>query len=198
MIALARSDNIIPMPTKSNEWYTPARYVEAAREVMGGIDLDPASCREANLIIKATHYYTQSENGLMQPWYGRVFLNPPWCFDGTEGNGQRSRIGRWTNTLITQYVGGNVTEAILLAPAQIKGHWFYHLWEYHICFVDHIIHFRRPDGKKPMGPRDGNVFVYLGPHEQTFIDSFSRFGRIARAIDTPAPRPMPLSLWEGV
>lgn len=61
----------------SVEHCTPKPIVEAAREVMGGIDLDPASSEEANRVVKAKNIYTAESNGIIQAWDGRVFLNPP-------------------------------------------------------------------------------------------------------------------------
>lgn len=70
----------LPAPTVADncEWYTPPHIIEAARAVLGTIDLDPASCVEANRIVQATRIYTRDDNGLEQPWHGNVWLNPPY------------------------------------------------------------------------------------------------------------------------
>jgi hypothetical protein len=62
--------------SKSNDWYTPELYISAVRDTFGHIDLDPASCALANTIVQAEKFYTEAEDGLAQPWFGRVFLNP--------------------------------------------------------------------------------------------------------------------------
>ena len=55
-----------------NEYYTPARYIDAAREVMGSIDLDPATCEMAQQTVGAATYFTAEANGLDKEWRGRL------------------------------------------------------------------------------------------------------------------------------
>jgi ParB family transcriptional regulator, chromosome partitioning protein len=62
----------------SDEWYTPAWLIEKVRSFMGSIDLDPASCAKAQEVVKAKTYYTKEDNGLVKPWKGNVWCNPPY------------------------------------------------------------------------------------------------------------------------
>lgn len=178
---------------KTNEWYTPAKYIEAARAVLGEIDLDPASCAFANRIVGAKQFYTKEENGLLQPWYGRVWLNPPY---GRTIQGLASNLEIFTRRLIEQYHLGNVSEAILLIPANTATSWFDVLWQFPICFPKRRIRFVQENGQPSDGVSFGTCFVYFGLNETKFIEVFSKFGRIVRAIDTPAPRPIARELWE--
>jgi hypothetical protein len=64
--------------SESNEHYTPSAIIEVCRETMGGIDLDPASCKLANHeLVHATTYLTKEDDGLRCQWHGRIFCNPP-------------------------------------------------------------------------------------------------------------------------
>jgi hypothetical protein len=59
---------------------TPQNYLDAAREVLGGIELDPASCAQANEMVRAARFYTQRDNSLRRgcDWTSRTaWLNPP-------------------------------------------------------------------------------------------------------------------------
>lgn len=181
----------------SNEWYTPPKYIEAAREVMGGIDLDPASCQQANWTVKAGMYFTKEENGLMHPWWGRVWLNPPYgrCRGSKDGKAI-SHQQAFAEKLQREYTSGAVEQAILLSLGNPNSTWFQPLCDYLLCFYRGHLHFDRPDGTTgdfgfPL------AFVYLGSNEAKFIKVFSQFGRIVRAIDASPAKPANLELWTG-
>ena len=74
----------------SAEHFTPKEIVELAREVLGEIDLDPASCALANETVRAKRIYTKELNGFLLPLYGKVFLNPP----GGSCDASGQRIGK--------------------------------------------------------------------------------------------------------
>lgn len=60
---------------KSVEWYTPAWVFDALGVEF---DLDPASPHDMETFVPAAMKYTVFDDGLKKPWFGRVWMNPPY------------------------------------------------------------------------------------------------------------------------
>lgn len=149
---------------------------------MGSIDLDPASTAEANAAVRAERFFTKEDNGLLEPWRGRIFLNPP-------GDDRGLLPKAFWSKLCTEYIYGPVTEAIYLGfnleqlvslqtntvgplvadPSP--------LW-YPICVPRRRLPFRRPDGKIVKGNTHGSFVTYLGWRTQRFTRVFSQIGDV--------------------
>lgn len=153
----------------TDDWYTPQKYIDAARRVLGAIDLDPASSQKAQRIVQAARYFTIADDGLAHPWQARsLWLNPPY-----------SAPGPWVEKLIGEHEAGHVGAAILLVYVATDTSWFQGLWNYPICFVRGRIQFNNRRGRS--NPR-GSVFVYLGSDRARFIELFSPIGAVVERV----------------
>jgi phage N-6-adenine-methyltransferase len=150
-----------------NEWYTPAEYIKAATAVMGAIDLDPASTEAANVIIGAARFYTEYDDGLSQPWAGRVWLNPPYA---------QPYVDRFCTRVAREIVAGNVIEACVLVNNGTETNWFQEVAAQAsaICFPRGRVKFWHPS--KEATPLQGQAVLYLGPNAVAFRSEFFRFG----------------------
>lgn len=170
-VALAgkESSNILVSKyTGDQEHYTPSEVIHWVREVLGNIDLDPASCDFAQKIVQADKYFTEEENGLSKSWHGNVFLNPPY---------QMPKIREFTDKLINEL--SNLTAAILLTNNNTDTLWFHKCADYSklICFTKGRINFYK-ENEEQTGPVNGQVFFYFGDNESKFIEIFSQCGLI--------------------
>ena len=155
----------------NNNWGTPPKYIESARKVMGSIDTDPASNDAAQQIVKAAIYFTEEYSGFGHPWYGNVWLNPPYG---------RGLALPFLESLVDQYINGLVNQAIILTNAVYDIPW----WNTTvgevcsaICLPDHRIQFINPDTGEPQkGNNKNQLFTYIGDNPDAFCEEFNQYG----------------------
>lgn len=96
--------------SRSVEWHTPPElFAELSRE-FGGFTLDPCCTPESALCAS---FYTKEDDGLAQPWGGRVFMNPPYG---------RS-VGAWMRKAWEESRRG--ASVVCLVPARVDTQWWH-------------------------------------------------------------------------
>ncbi|MGE0289289.1 MAG: DNA N-6-adenine-methyltransferase [Bradyrhizobium sp.] len=107
---------------------TPLRVIEAT----GPFDLDPCAADPRPWDCAAMNY-TESEDGLTKPWFGRVWLNPPF---------HRYQVGQWIGRLARHGRG------TALLHARTETAWFRQIWDEAtgLLFLFQRLIFHRPDG----------------------------------------------------
>jgi hypothetical protein len=115
---------------KNDEWLTPPEILEA----LGPFDLDP--CAPVNRPWPmASRHYTIQDDGLMKPWEGRVWLNPPYGLQAE----------RWLRRLAEH--GNGI--ALIFARTETEA-FFSQVWERAtgLLFIRGRLTFYRVDGTK--------------------------------------------------
>lgn len=115
---------------KNDEWLTPPAILAP----LGTFDLDPCA-PIARPWPTATTHYTVTDDGLSRPWFGRVWMNPPFGREAV----------RWMRRLDAH---GN---GIALLPARTETAMFFEtVWGAAdaICFLQGRPHFHYVDGSR--------------------------------------------------
>jgi phage N-6-adenine-methyltransferase len=167
----------------SHEWYTPAKYIEMARRVLGQIDLDPASSEIAQRTVRADRYFSERDDGLSKQWRGRIWLNPPYT---------HPLLGLFITKLLEEYSAKNVTEAIVLAHSNTSALWFHTAAELAVafCFIRGRLPFTDATGQPSKGTNPWAMqFIYFGPRPETFAEVFKDIGVILGPFTTEEVKP---------
>jgi len=115
------------MPTY-DEHYTPKWLFDR----MGiEFDLDVSAPIGGAMNVPASRYYTQEDDGLSQPWSGRVWMNPPYSL---------------TTPWVHKFIENNHGVALLVVS---KSKWFQTLWDVSTAIIPtpEKLKFDTPDNK---------------------------------------------------
>lgn len=171
-----------------SDWISPPHIIEAAREVMGSIDLDPASSAKANQVVQAKEFYNERRNGLVKPWFGNVWLNPPFgkiIIGGKERSSQdvwvQKACKEWS---IEDEYGPCVQQMTTIFNQAMSQVWFRPLLDQLLCVPYGRLSFIDPDTLQPMKSNQyGSVIVYWSRDKEQavrFKKRFKQYGAILR------------------
>lgn len=149
------------MTSTSYEWTSPQAVIDAVVGLFGEIDLDPCSPM-AGPTVPARRHFTMREDGLVQPWLGKIYCNPPY---GRE-------IADWTRKLLRELEAKRTQEAVMLLPCRTDARWMSELRAFPRCHVRGRLAFGAGDASAPFA----SVIMYFGDNAEAFKAAFKSLG----------------------
>lgn len=134
----------------NNEWYTPPYVLDIARDFLGDIEFDPASCEVAQANVRAARWSDDSLDG--PDWEAdTIWMNPPYA---------RALLPRFVNKFIRARfrracVLVNATTDTLAAQALMAR-------ADAILFFNHRIKFLDRTGRPAQTPTQGQMMLFYG------------------------------------
>lgn len=182
---------------ESSCWYTREEHLDAARRVLGPIDLDPASDEIGNRLVQARQYFTAEQDGLSVPWLTcgqlpiTVWMNPPGTVrrkkGETPGPQHRPQPKLFWERLHMLRDHGLLRHAIVAAfsieQLQVSQRWSVPMLAFPVCFPKSRVAWLARSGAASH-PTHSSAFVYVpGTANSTpeFAEEFGRFGLVVGA-----------------
>lgn len=136
----------------TDSWITPKHIIDA----IGPFDLDPCAC-DPQPWPCAERSFTEADDGLSQPWEGRVWLNPPY--------------GRQTGTWLAQLADYGRGTALVFARTETTM-FVEQVWNRAtaVLFLHGRLWFHRPDGSRGESNAGGpSVLVAYGEQDAAHL-----------------------------
>ncbi|MEI7607536.1 MAG: DNA N-6-adenine-methyltransferase [Rhodospirillaceae bacterium] len=94
---------------QQDHWTTPPDLAAALASAVGGhFDLDVASPGESASPIPARKHFTMADDGLVQPWFGAAYMNPPYG---------RGVLRKWLAKARAEVEAGHAEMVVALLPS---------------------------------------------------------------------------------
>lgn len=152
---------------KSNEWYTPRFIFDALQE---NFDLDVAAPIGGPRHVPAKRWLSELDNGLLAPWEGFVWMNPPF--------GGRNALRPWLDRFFDHGDG------IALTPDRASAPWWHEAAERAdaVMFMKGKPRFEMPDGSKGGCPAFGACLWASGSRAVTALRRAQSLGFLASKL----------------
>lgn len=160
--------------TQKEEWLTPRFILDA----LGPFDLDPCAPVNRPWPMAAKHF-TIEDNGLIRPWHGRVWCNPPY--------------GKQTNRWLARCAGHKNCIALIFARTETK-QFFDFVWPKAtaVCFLKSRLSFYHVTGEKGGTAGAPSMLVAFDDANGNLLWDAVQHGRISGAyVDLRGGRTAP-------